>query len=44
MTFEKFKETGCMHSDVFPEIEEIEQRLEFLAEDWLINWKNSEIT
>ena len=44
MTFEEFKETGCMYSDVFPEIEEIEQRLEFLAEDWLINWKNSEIT
>ena len=43
ITFEEFKETGCMHSDVFPEIEEIKQRLEILREDWSIDWKVSEI-
>ena len=32
-----------MHSDVFPEIEEIKQRLEILTEDWSIDWKVSEI-
>ena len=44
VTFKEFKEIGCMHSDVFPEIEEIKQRLEFLTDDWSINWKIREIT
>ncbi len=44
MTFEEFKKTGCMHSDIFPLIDEIEQRLSLLTNDWSINWKTEELT